>query len=146
MGYDVHITRKEEWFSDEGEAIPLEEWQAYVAADPEMRLDGVAEATTPEGTVLRVENPGLAVWVAYSGHDDSGNMAWFSHHGDKVSVKNPDDEILRKMHAIASALGARVQGDEGELYDADGQPRAPETADRPPAAAGAPRRPWWKFW
>jgi len=31
-------------------------------------------------------------------------------------VKNPDDEILGKMKRIASALQARVLGDDGEGY------------------------------
>jgi hypothetical protein len=36
-------------------------------------------------------------------------------------VKNPDLEILRKMHSIARHLSAKVQGDEGETYDHDGK-------------------------
>ena len=83
MGYEVHITRKAEWFGEEGPEITIEEWKNYVASDPEMRLDGFAEATTPDGNTLRVESPGLSVWVAYSKHEEAGNMAWFDHY--KVS-------------------------------------------------------------
>ncbi len=46
MGYDVHITRKAEWSDDES-AITLGEWLSVVDADPEMRLDGFAEANLP---------------------------------------------------------------------------------------------------
>jgi len=60
MGYDVHITRKDEWFSDEGNEISLDEWKQFVESDPDMRLDNFAEAKTPEG-VLRVESEGLSV-------------------------------------------------------------------------------------
>lgn len=61
MGYEVHITRKGDWFEDGGLAITIEEWKRYVASDPEMRLDGFAEVTTPDGSVLRVESPGISV-------------------------------------------------------------------------------------
>src|SRR5690606_27146395 len=65
---------------------------------------------------LRYENEGLAVWVAYSGHNEDGNKAWFDHRNGEAVVKNPDDEILAKMIAVAAKLGANVQGDDGEPY------------------------------
>jgi hypothetical protein len=43
------------------------------------------------------------------------------HFGDHISVKNPDASILRKMHQIALSLKAKVQGDDGEEYGADGE-------------------------
>lgn len=148
MGYEVHITRKASWFEDDGPVISLKEWVEYVSSDTEMRLDGYAEARTPAGAVLRTEDPGIAVWTAYSGHEVDGNMAWFCHFGDRVTVKNPDEEILAKMHAIAVSLGAKVQGDEGELYGPDGAAVEEEAhvelaseADEP-----APKKPWWKIW
>lgn len=140
MGYDVHITRKVRWFEEDGPEISLPDWLDYVASDPEMRADGYAEAETPSG-VLRMEDEGIAVWTAYSGHGVGGNMAWFCHFGDRITVKNPDEAIMAKMHRIASSLGARVQGDEGEEYGPDGLPKG--AAPRSSVDAG---RPWWKFW
>lgn len=140
MEYEVHITRRAEWFDDDGPSISLEEWLDYVSSDPEMRHDGYAEAETPSGT-LRTEEEGIAVWVAYPRHGKDGNAAWFSHFRDRISVKNPDQSILVKMHDIAAKLDARVQGDEGEEYGPDGHPRgddAPTTRRR--------ETPWWKFW
>ena len=96
--------------------IVLDEWLRYVAGDPEMRLDNFAEAEVGGGEVLRYDNNGLAVWTAYSGHGLKGNMAWFDYRRGRIVVKNPDDEILGKMRRIASVLGAKVMGDEGELY------------------------------
>jgi hypothetical protein len=116
MGYDVHITRANEWFNSASTPITLEEWLTLVERDPEMRHDGFAEATTPKGETLRVEAEGLCVWTAYSGHGVNGNMAWFSWFDGNVSVKNPDSEILQKMRRLAQQLGARVVGDEGEHY------------------------------
>lgn len=138
MGYEVHITRKSEWFGD-GPEIGLEEWLSYIASDASMRHDGYAEAVTPAGDVLRVESEGLAVWVGYSGHELNGNMAWFSHSRGNVTVKNPDEEILDKMVEIARTLGATVQGDEGETY-----PVAAQEAASP--AAPVKSTPWWRVW
>lgn len=116
MGYDVHITRAEDWTESHDFPIPLHEWLAYVRDDGEMRLDRVAIATIKGEPVLAYENDGLAVWLAYSKHQESGNMAWFDHRDGCVVVKNPDDEILAKMKAIATKIKARVIGDEGEEY------------------------------
>jgi hypothetical protein len=118
----MHITRKNSWFADDGLTISFDEWLQYVLSDPEMRADGYAEAPMLDGLTLRTDDPGIAVWTAYSGHEVGGNMAYFSHFGDRVTVKNPDEEILVKMYRIASALGAKVQGDDGEEYGADGKP------------------------
>jgi hypothetical protein len=119
MGYDVHITRKQHWADEEEEAIiSLAEWEAYVAADPEMRLDNHAEALVRDtDQTIWVDSEGLSMWLSYSKNGRAGNYAWFSYEGDRVTVKNPDEEILGKMLAIAHALGARVQGDDGEYYD-----------------------------
>ena len=138
MGYDVHITRKQRWSDVNGPNIPLAEWMAVVGADPEMRLDGYAETRVGDGSVLRLENEGLSVWTAYSRHSDNG-MAWFSFNAGDVVVKNPDPEILQKMWSLAQALSAKVQGDDGEFYDASGA-----QVGMCPQAGG--ERPWWRFW
>ena len=116
MGYDVHITRATDWAASKSNPITLEEWLAYVASDPEFRLDGFAEARTPAGDNLRYENPGLAVWTGWPGSGPDGNFAWFDWRAGRIVVKNPDDEILKKMCDVAKKLGGRVQGDEGEFH------------------------------
>jgi hypothetical protein len=141
MGYDVHITRRAEWFDDEP-AIGLSEWLAVVSSDSEMRLDGFAEADLSDGQVLRVESEGLAAWTGYSGHGLNGNMAWFSYYKGNIDVKNPDDEIIEKMCAIAERLDAKVQGDEGEFYPLSPSSEQSARLERTPEA----KRPWWKLW
>jgi len=138
MGYDLHITRRAHFWEQDGPVITLAERQAHVAQDPKMRLDGFAEATGGEGGVLRVDNPGIAVWTAYSGHGKDGNMAWFVQGSDgaSITVKNPDPEIIRQMWRIAQRFNARVFGDEDEEYGPDGQVTMP-TVYRPA---------WWQFW
>jgi hypothetical protein len=121
MGYDVHITRAESWLDAAERPITLEAWLDYVRSDPEMRVDGRAEAPTGQGTLV-YENAGLAVWTAYSGDGEDGNHAWFDLRQGRVVVKNPDAEILRKMFLVAAHFDARVQGDDGEAYGPDGEP------------------------
>jgi hypothetical protein len=126
MGYDVHITHRSDWPLN-GEEITINEWLAIVAADPELRLDGYAQAPLPDGKVLRVDDPTLAVWAGWPGHVEGEKMAPFYLADGNVSSKNPDDEVRRKMWRIAQQLNARVQGDDGEFYDefgdgADGEP------------------------
>ncbi|WP_240493566.1 hypothetical protein [Pandoraea sp. ISTKB] len=120
MGYDVHITRKENWFDKCGPAIALDEWKALTQSDPHMRLDGYASAVVGDGHVLRIDSAGLAVWTAYTGGGGSDCNAWFDFRQGNVVVKNPDGEILRKMWQLAQLLEAKVQGDECEVYGADG--------------------------
>jgi hypothetical protein len=45
--------------------------------------------------------------------------ALFWNQGN-IEAKNPDRALVRKMASIAAALGATVQGDDGEHYDAAG--------------------------
>jgi hypothetical protein len=133
MGYDLHITRKESWFDeDDSNNISMAEWTEYLKVDSEMRLDNFAEATTTNGEYVRVETKGMSVWTKYSKDGLDGNHAWFWPDNGNIVVKNPDIEIRNKMIDIAGQLKAKVQGDDGELYDTK------ETVIQ--------KRPWWKFW
>lgn len=64
MGYDIHITRAEEWSDNDAAQI--------------------SRADSFEGN---------------------------------VDTKNPDHAVLAKALELAGVLGARVQGDDGELYE-----------------------------
>jgi hypothetical protein len=142
MGYDVHITRAAEWSASEATPITLDEWLAYVASDPEMRLDGFAETRTPNGQVIRIEGKGLSVWTSWPGEGRGEGHAWMDHRGGRIVVKNPDSAILKKMCSIAEQLGAQVQGDEGETYpDSEDPAQAAEDADFESPRA---KSPWWK--
>ena len=115
MGYDLHVTR------GDGNAISEAEWRAYVATDPDFELTGGAECETPEG-VLRYENPGLSRWLKHP----EGDEVWFDLRDGAVVVKNPDEITIAKMLAVARAFGARVEGDDGEIYHTPaGEPRQP---------------------
>jgi len=133
MGYDIHITRKQDW-SDEDDAnkITLTEWTDYVQSDSEMKLDNYAETENDVGEKIRYENQGIAIWTSYSKHGLEDNFAWFNFFNGNVTVKNADAELRNKMIDIAERLNAKVQGDEGETYDTK------EIVER--------KHPWWKVW
>jgi hypothetical protein len=114
MGYDLHITRRKEWFSDEGLEITDLEWRTVVEADAEMRLTGAAELELPSGEALRYENPNLAEWTGHP--DNDAPVVWFDYRDGNIVVKNPDEATIVKMQEIARKLGAIVQGDDGEIY------------------------------
>lgn len=141
MGYELHITRKNDWSDEDGPDISFDEWAAFVASDPELRLDGFAEATTPAGEVLRMTSPGITAWVSSPGAEPLGWFQWFN---GEVSAKVRDSAQLRKMHQIAAVLGARVQGDEGELYE----PGGPDPFGDGEAKQAGKRaaKPWWRIW
>lgn len=44
MGYDLHITRQENWFDeDNSQQISFDEWTQVLSNDKDMRLDNFAE-------------------------------------------------------------------------------------------------------
>ncbi|HEY6255255.1 MAG TPA: hypothetical protein VIY51_05620 [Xanthobacteraceae bacterium] len=138
MGYDLHITRKNDWSDPKGPKISLAEWLAFVNGDPEMRLEAHAEARLDDGSAVRGVPEGLSIWTEYSQHDEAGNKAWFLYSRGEVTVKNPDEEIIRKMWSVAQALSAKVQGDDGEVYDS--------CANESHRKEYLPKKAWWKFW
>jgi hypothetical protein len=133
MGYDIHITRKRDWFDeDDSSEIKLTEWMDYVQSDSEMKLDNYAETESGSGEKIRYENQGIAIWTHYSKHGLDDNFAWFNFSNGNVTVKNADVEIRNKMIGIAGRLNAKVQGDDGETY------YTKEVIQQ--------KQPWWKVW
>ena len=132
MGYDLHITRKDDWWDEDGPVITLDKWLAVVEADPDLRLDGFAEMILPDGATLRMDDPSLTVWTV------PAEPVWFRHVEDRIICKNPDDEIIAKMVQLAAQLGGNVQGEEGERYDGSTPPEA-----GPPDAATPKKRRWF---
>ena len=127
MGYDLHIHRAEEWLEAETNPITLDEWYAWVESRPEFELDTESHVGYEGGVTVHP-----AVWTGHS----SGEPVpfWWGPDGEIV-LKGVDEEIIRKMVQVADALGARVQGDDGEFYGGDGLP-LPEPDDEPMSRGG----------
>jgi hypothetical protein len=100
MGYDLHITRAEEWADNDRDQITVDEWLKVVEDDPELRLAGY-------------NGPYFALWRGRSEYPDP----WLDWYHGNVYSKSPDKAIVQKMLQIAEQLGARVQGDDGEFYE-----------------------------
>jgi len=100
MGYELHTTRADLWFENEGQSITLDEWLSYVEADDELSL-------FPEN------GEAFAIWNGIASYEEP----WLDWFEGNISTKSPDRAVLGKMHRIAKDLGARVQGDDGEFYD-----------------------------
>ena len=132
MGYDLHITRAKDWLESEAQPIGDSDWRTCVAADAELEVTGVAEASAG----LRYENPGVTVW---RGHP-SGDPVWFDFREGRVVVKNPDEATIAKAISMAKRLNARVVGDDGEEYETPGK------APRPRALSLRERVASWFDW
>ena len=98
MGYDLHITRRAHW-SEKGDDISPNEWLTLVENDPELQLDNS-------------NGPYFAVWQGPS----TKTCYWLTWTDGQIYTKNPDDLIIGKMLKISRKLGAKVQGDDGEIY------------------------------
>ena len=90
MGYDLHITRKEDW-SDEDSwfDIPLDEWKSLVANDPDLAIDCSASVFTPQGERCMYK------WT--KPFSNGNDCAWFDLEDGNIDVKNPDDDTIKKM-------------------------------------------------
>jgi hypothetical protein len=119
MGYEVHITRKAASWNDANDeaTISLAEWQEYVTNDPEMQADDFLNPSNRTSVPTDWEIVGASIWVPYSRNGRDDYYARFIHQHDRITVSQPDEEILGKMLLVAYTLQARVQGDDGEYFD-----------------------------
>ncbi len=100
MGYEVHITRADDWISNEDCKIEPSEWLDLVDHDKSLRLAGC-------------NGPYFVIWNG----DPNEPEAWLDLYEGNITTKSPDEPLLEKMLEIANRLGAKVQGDDGEIYD-----------------------------
>lgn len=120
MSYSVHITRAEFWAENEGAEISADEWLELVGTDPELTRD---EMNGPFFVVLNESRERKESWLDWS----EGN----------VSANYPNRVLQRKMLEIAERLDARLQGDDGEIYQTIGDfPASVRLPDQATAAKG----------
>src|SRR5262245_9582193 len=98
MGYDLHITRKANWFDEEGPVITEAEWRALIEADPELSLDTETRCIMADGEYV------FAAW--------NGEAGLLSYYKGEITAKNPEEALIMKMVRIAHQLGAQVLGDD----------------------------------
>jgi len=143
MEQELYITRKENWFdSDPEHDISMDEWVACVKMDPEMRLDNFSEVKLENGETFQYANPGTAVWI---GHSENDTKTTFDFLSGNITVKNPTPSAIEKMKHIAFKLGAKLQGDEGEIFETgDAASTAEPQQVVTEAKTGTLKKLWWK--
>ncbi|WP_298471178.1 hypothetical protein [uncultured Erythrobacter sp.] len=120
MVYELIIHRRKFWM-DEDNPIDLNTWIELCRSDPDLTIEEVVMAQNPKtGEQIRIEGDGTAFWEGPSkgGERDNTCFSW-----DRGAIRfggGHELAILAKACKIAEALGARVQGVEGEFYRADG--------------------------
>ena len=124
MGYDLHITRRKSW-NDDGDDISKEEFAASVRQD--------AEFTYPSKM-----GDDYADWKSRK----TGAEAWLCWEDGSIDTKDPEPEFLDKMVRLAKALGAKVQGDDDEVYLSSDRIR--KSRNEPSQIAAALSWPLWK--
>jgi hypothetical protein len=119
MGYDLHITRAIQWFDSERYPILGAEVDALVRDEPEL-------------TILPDEPPRpdfcYLLWNCTASDGEGGLRL----NRGQLQTKNPSSELVRRMTDWAARLDAWVIGDDGEVYEWDGErvftwERGPET-------------------
>jgi len=100
MGYDIHITRADDWAENQGFEISTEEWLNLAQSDPDL-------VPVPENGKYFV------VWHGATEYPET----WFDWSNGNINTTAPDKATLSKMLEIARKLNAKIQGDEGELYE-----------------------------
>jgi len=132
MGYDLSIIR---YKGEEPAEIAFEEWKNYVDGDEELEQSDM----TDDGMYWE--------WNAHPEHNDpAAGRPWLNYSNGQIYSKNPDREMVIKMVQIASTLDAKVQGQDGEFYDADGVVDEVQDKEEPGKKFLPVSKPWWRFW
>jgi hypothetical protein len=130
MPYQLHITRAADWTNSSELPITAAEWLKLVRTDSELIED-------PH------YGPHFVHWAGSQGRD-----GWLEWADGRIDSGYPDGALLKKLVAIAERLGAKVQGDGGEVYSGD-EPVdewvEANTLPFTPRTVGITQRlPWWR--
>ena len=142
MGYDFHITRRENWVEEDPNCndISLEEWLAYIGRnDSELVLSDAYWVNVPGEEGKSQVAPGCCEWTAHPQNE----LPCFDYYRGSVSTKNPDEPTIIKMIMMAKDLNAKVQGDDDEVYELSVNN---EIVSRHIEPRLKDKKPWWKFW
>lgn len=115
MAYNLHICRDEATLTEAERVITEQEWQAVVSSDKSLLPEPSPSVTNPKTQeVISVDSPSMASWI-----DQSTQQKYYFHYSSvrgEIQVRNPPDQVIKKMKQIAAQLKASVIGDEGEVY------------------------------
>ena len=135
MGYELSISR-----DDELTKITLNEWIKYIESDLSFNLVHELSAVLGDGKKMTIQIPNAGIWH-YKGEEVPFT---FSEKFGEVSVKNPEEYIIKKMIEIAGELNAIVRGEEGEEYTTEYIQEV--SIEKELAVEKIVKKKWWKFW
>lgn len=145
MGYELHITGRENWADTETPDISIDEWLDYVNSDKDLELTNGYDIKVGSETWHK-DRPGYCEWKTHPTEQEPNSRPWFSYWKGSVDTKNPDAPTIRKMMQIALALNAKVQGDDGEFYTEEYLVEMERDEEQKSTSRKEINRPWWKFW
>lgn len=142
MGYDLYVTRKEDWSDAEGQDITLDDWTGYLALDQSLQIDPVRSAEVDPRVASGAKEASHACWTEWPDREPGLREAWiWLERGNLVST-DADIRFRQKLFLIADGLGARLMGEGGEVYNSSG-----EAEGKLSLLGGLGRKKaWWKFW
>lgn len=108
MSYNVHLTRAELWTESMNNPISLEEAKSCFDQRDDFEYTNMLSLKGPFGT-MSLEGD----FFHWSVEDFS---VPFSYKEGRITVHRADEFVIEKMVEVSAVLGARVQGDDGELY------------------------------
>ena len=116
MGYDLHITKAEDWTEAGSQPISDAEVKQLVASDQTLAVS-TTDYYDRDGGEGETERIPAILWTT---HPDEEVAFWFQD--GEITAKNPDDATIIKMLEMAERLQAQLLGDDGEVYQATSSP------------------------
>lgn len=112
MAYECHITRADLWVYDK-EPITFTEIKAL--KDLPEGFETIENCTVTENTPFGETSIKLDKCIVYTRPD--GVKMYLLFTGGTPTFKIRSEEDIRPFIELAKLLGAKVQGDEGEIYE-----------------------------
>nr|WP_055505007.1 hypothetical protein [Nonomuraea pusilla] len=108
MGYEIHISRAEEYYDSEARPITLAEWLSYAESNSALSVGGWAEGDEDRMPIY-----------AYTCKDGSEvSLSWFE---GAIRIKGYfAGDPYQEFGTFAIDLQANLQGDDGERYTPNG--------------------------
>jgi hypothetical protein len=117
MGYDLHITKKENWYDETGDTISLQAFHQLASDDPELMLCSETCAFIVLGTEMPPIDANAEGLDRYRHFTPENACYAIYHERDEIRIPRAANVTIPKLMAIAKQLNAKLQGDDGETYD-----------------------------
>lgn len=142
MGYDLYITRNEDWSDTDGQDITLDDWTGYLAVDQTLVLDPDHAARADPRVASGAKEPSHVRWIEWPDREPGIREAWVWLERGNLVATDADIRFRQKLFLIADALDARLMGENGDVYNSSGEAESKITG----LIGFGRKKSWWKFW